>query len=73
MKQAQFVHLRLHTEFSLVDGIVRIDSLMNALIDQDMQAIAVTDFCNLFAVVKSFQAAIAKGIKPIFGVEGSAE
>ena len=69
MKQAQFVHLRLHTEFSLVDGIVRIDSLMNALIDQDMQAIAVTDFCNLFAVVKSFQAAIAKGIKPIFGVD----
>lgn len=64
-----FVHLRLHTEFSLIDGIVRIDELMAQLPEKGMNAVAVTDHCNLFAVVKTYQAAIAKGIKPIVGCE----
>lgn len=64
-----FVHLRVHTEFSLVDGLVRIDELMSDLTKKGMNAVAVTDFCNLFAAVKVFKAAISKGIKPILGCD----
>lgn len=69
MSHSNFVHLRVHTEFSLIDGIVRIDPLIQAVAASGMNAVAVTDFCNLFAVVKVFQAAVARGIKPIFGVD----
>ena len=64
-----FVHLRLHTEFSLVDGVVRIDELAAATRAAGMPAVAVTDQCNLFALVKFFRAAQAAGIKPIVGVD----
>lgn len=67
--QQTFVHLRVHTEYSLVDGLVRIQSLMRALPDKGMNTVAVTDFCNLFAVIKVFQAAIKHGIKPILGCD----
>lgn len=65
----KFVHLRAHSEFSMVDGLLRIDDLMDALPLRGMNAIAVTDYCNLFAAVKIFKAAIAQGIKPIFGAD----
>jgi DNA polymerase III subunit alpha len=65
----RFVHLRVHTEFSLVDGLVRIAPLMTALTAHNMNAVAVTDFCNLFAVVKVFKAALSAGIKPIIGCD----
>lgn len=65
--QQQFVHLRVHTEFSLVDGLVRIKPLMDALPARGMCAVAITDYCNLFAAVKLFEAAVASGIKPIIG------
>ncbi len=67
--QAQFVHLRLHTEFSLVDGLVQINPLLKALPEKGMNAIAITDFCNLFATVKFFQSALSHGIKPIIGCD----
>ncbi len=67
--QQRFVHLRVHTEFSLVDGLVRVKPLMDLLPKKGMNAVAVTDFCNLFAAVKVFQAAIASGIKPIIGCD----
>jgi DNA polymerase-3 subunit alpha len=67
--QLPFVHLRAHSEFSLVDGLLRIDELMATVPVRGMNAIAVTDYCNLFAVVKIYKAAIASGIKPIFGAE----
>jgi DNA polymerase III subunit alpha len=65
--QAQFVHLRLHTEFSLVDGIVKIKPLVKRLAGSNMPALAVTDHANLFALVKFYKAAIGQGIKPIAG------
>lgn len=68
MRQS-FVHLRVHSEYSLVDGIVRIKPLMNAIVNRGMCSIAVTDYCNLFATVKVYQAAIAHGIKPIIGAD----
>ena len=65
--QPQFVHLRLHTEFSLVDGIVKIKPLVKRLAELNMPAVAVTDHTNLFALVKFYKAAIGQGIKPIAG------
>jgi len=64
-----FVHLHLHTEFSLVDGLVRIKPLMKAIAASDMPAVALTDQSNLFAMVKFYRAAMAAGIKPIVGAE----
>ncbi|WP_131783282.1 DNA polymerase III subunit alpha [Legionella gresilensis] len=65
--RSQFVHLRLHTEFSLVDGLVCIKPLMKAVIKRGMNTVAITDFCNLFAAVKVFKAAVDNGVKPILG------
>lgn len=69
MSEQAFVHLHLHTEYSLMDGLIRIKPLMNACVTQSMSAVAVTDFCNLFAAVKLYQAALASNIKPILGCE----
>ncbi len=69
MTDPGFVHLHLHTEFSLVDGIVRVKPLMEAVAADGMPAVALTDQSNLFAVVKFYRAALAKGIQPIFGVD----
>ncbi len=64
-----FVHLRCHTEYSLVDGILRVKPLVNAVAEQGMPAVAVTDQSNLFSMVKFYRAAIARGVKPIIGVD----
>ncbi|MEM7402215.1 MAG: DNA polymerase III subunit alpha [Pseudomonadota bacterium] len=66
---SQFVHLHLHTEYSLVDSIVRVPRLMQQLSELGMYSVALTDVNNLFALVKFYQAAIKNGIKPIIGVE----
>jgi len=67
--QPKFIHLRVHTEYSLVDGLVRVKPLMTSLADDDMPAVALTDQSNLFAMVKFTRAALAAGIKPIIGVD----
>jgi DNA polymerase III subunit alpha len=66
---SQFVHLHLHTEYSLVDGIVRVPELMAAAARARMPAIALTDQSNLFAMVKFYKEALAAGVKPIIGVD----
>ena len=66
---AQFVHLRLHTEYSLVDGLVRIKPLVKQVAKLGMPAVAVTDQSNLFALVKFYKAAMAEGVKPIIGAD----
>ena len=65
----QFVHLRLHTEYSLVDGIVRVPDLMAAVSSAGMPAVALTDQSNLFAMVKFYKEALAAGVKPLIGVD----
>ncbi|PPK75654.1 DNA polymerase III alpha subunit [Methylobacter tundripaludum] len=65
--QPAFVHLRLHTEFSLVDGIVKIKPLVKRLAELNMPAIAVTEHANLFSLVKFYKAALGQGIKAIAG------
>ncbi|MBP8184975.1 MAG: PHP domain-containing protein, partial [Pseudomonas sp.] len=66
---ATFVHLRLHTEFSLVDGLVRVKPLVKATAAAGMPAVAVTDQRNLCSLVKFYKAAMAGGIKPICGAD----
>ncbi len=65
----EFVHLRVHTEYSLVDSVVRVGGLMEAVAEAGMPAVGLTDQCNLFALVKFYRKAIARGIKPIIGVD----
>ena len=64
-----FVHLHLHSEFSLVDGILRIGPLIERTKALGMPAVAVTDRANLFCMVRFYRAAVAGGIKPIIGVD----
>ncbi|KJS08144.1 MAG: DNA polymerase III subunit alpha [Gammaproteobacteria bacterium BRH_c0] len=66
-QQPDFIHLRVHTEYSLVDGIVRIKPLIKAVAAMAMPAVAVTDVCNFFALVKFYKAAQSAGVKPICG------
>jgi DNA polymerase III subunit alpha len=66
---AGFVHLRLHTEYSLIDSVVRVPELVEAVAAAGMPAVAATDQCNLFAMVKFYRAALARGVKPIIGVD----
>jgi DNA polymerase-3 subunit alpha len=64
-----FVHLRVHSEYSLVDGIVKIKPLIKTVAEQGMPAVAVTDQNNMCSLVKFYKAATAGGIKPISGVD----
>ncbi|POA58672.1 MULTISPECIES: DNA polymerase III subunit alpha [unclassified Pseudomonas] len=66
---ASFVHLRLHTEFSLVDGLVRIKPLVKALTGMGMPAVAVTDQSNMCSLVKFYKTSMGAGIKPICGAD----
>ena len=63
------MHLRLHTEYSLLDGIVRVPELMAAVAAAGMPAVALTDQSNLFAMVKFYKEAQAAGVKPLIGVD----
>jgi len=64
-----FVHLRVHTEYSLVDGTVRVKPLVEAVNAMAMPAIGVTDHSNLFALVKFYKAAMGIGVKPVVGCD----
>ncbi len=68
-----FIHLRLHTEFSVVDGTNRIDEIVNAAAADGQPALAITDFNNLFAAIKFYKEARGKGVKPLLGAEISLE
>jgi len=64
-----FVHLRLHSEYSIVDGIVRLDEAVEAAAADGMPALALTDLANVFGMVKFYQAARAAGVKPVVGCD----
>lgn len=66
---AGFVHLRMHTEFSVVDGIVTVDAAVKRAAGDHMPALALTDLSNVFGLVKFYKAARGKGIKPIAGAD----
>ena len=66
---AEFVHLRVHSEFSLADGIVRVKPLAKQVAAAGMGAVALTDLGNLFGLVKFYQACVDAGVKPIVGTD----
>jgi len=69
MSHADFVHLHLHTEYSLLDGACRLDKLMDRAHELKFPALAITDHGAMHGVIEFYQAARAKGIKPIIGCE----
>jgi DNA polymerase-3 subunit alpha len=64
-----FVHLRLHTEFSVVDGTNRIDDVVKAAAADGQPALGITDLNNLFGAIKFYKAARGAGLKPLIGAE----
>ena len=64
-----FVHLRLHSEFSIVDSTCRIDDVVQVAADDQQPALAITDLSNLFGAIKFYKAARGKGVQPILGAE----
>ena len=64
-----FVHLRTHTEFSVVDGTLRIDEAAAAAAQDGQVALAISDLGNLFGAVKFYRACRAKGVKPLIGAD----
>ncbi len=69
MSSPEFVHLHLHTEFSLLDGACRLDRLMDRAAELKMPAMAITDHGAMFGAIEFYKAAHEKGIKPIIGCE----
>jgi len=64
-----FVHLRLHSEYSLVDGLVRLKPLAAKVVELGMPAVALTDFNNFFGLVKFYKTMQSAGVKPIIGAD----
>ena len=69
MPAPSFIHLRLHSEYSIVDGIVRLDAAVAAATADDMPALALTDLSNVFGLVKFYEEARGMGVKPIIGCD----
>jgi DNA polymerase III subunit alpha len=69
MPATRFVHLRLHSEYSVTDGIVRLDQAVSRAAEDGMPALALTDLGNLFGLVKFYRAARAAFVKPIIGAD----
>ena len=67
--QPRFVHLRTHTDFSMIDSIVKIKPLVKACAENNMVAMALTDFTNFCGVVRFYSETLASGIKPIIGAD----
>jgi DNA polymerase-3 subunit alpha len=69
MPAPSFVHLRLHSEYSIVDGILRLDEAVAAAAADGMPALALTDLANVFGMVKFYRAARGRGVKPVIGCD----
>jgi DNA polymerase-3 subunit alpha len=69
MKHADFVHLHVHTQYSLLDGAIKLDDLVACAQEYKMPALAITDHGNMFGVVEFYKKCMAGGIKPIIGSE----
>ncbi|MGB2697414.1 MAG: DNA polymerase III subunit alpha, partial [Candidatus Zixiibacteriota bacterium] len=69
MKRADFIHLHNHTQYSLLDGALKIDDLLTKAKEYRMPALAITDHGNMFGAIDFYKKAIASGIKPIIGSE----
>ncbi len=66
---SKFVHLHLHTKYSILDGMCKIDEIIESCKKYNMPAVAITDHGNMFGVVDFYTSLISEGIKPIIGIE----
>ena len=69
MAEPKFIHLHLHSDFSMIDGIAKVGTLVSEVSKLQMPAFAITDFTNLCGLVKFYGSAMSKGIKPIIGAD----
>ncbi|VFP82962.1 DNA polymerase III subunit alpha [Candidatus Erwinia haradaeae] len=69
MPAPRFIHLRVHSDYSMIDGLSKIESLVYHAADMGMPALGLTDYHNLFGLIKFYNAAHEKGLKPIIGVD----
>jgi len=69
MPDTRFIHLRLHSEYSITDGIVRLDDAVARATADGMPALALTDLANFFGLVKFYSSARNRGIKPVLGAD----
>ncbi len=67
--QDNFVHLHTHTEYSLVDGLLRVDDYVDSLVEKSMWSGAITELYNMFSMVKFYRKCLSRGVKPIIGAE----
>ncbi|MDG2946941.1 DNA polymerase III subunit alpha [Bisgaard Taxon 10/6] len=69
MTQPRFVHLRTHSDFSMIDGIAKVKPLVKACVQENMVALGLTDFTNFCGLVKFYGEALSAGVKPIVGAD----
>lgn len=69
MAEPQFIHLRVHSDFSMCDGVAKINALVKHTAQQGMPALAITDFANLCGLVKFYSVAKSAGVKPVIGAD----
>ncbi len=69
MSDPKFVHLRIHSDFSMVDGLSKVPPLVKKVAEMGMPAMALTDFTNLCGLVKFYDNAHKNGVKPIIGAD----
>ncbi len=69
MSRSDFVHLHLHSEYSLLDGACKVSEVVSKAVEYDMPAVAITDHGNMFSAVQFYSTAVDSGIKPIIGSE----
>ena len=69
MDRARFVHLHVHSQYSLLDGACRLNKLLKLAREYNMPAIAITDHGNMFGVIEFYEEAMNQGVKPIIGCE----
>ena len=69
VSSSNFIHLKVHTEYSLCDGIVRIPELIEQSKNMSMPAVAMTDLMNLFGLIKFYKKAVSMGVKPLIAAD----
>ena len=68
-KNIDFVHLHVHTQYSLLDGAIRLDKLFKRTVEMGMQSVAMTDHGTMFGTIEFYDKALEAGVKPIIGCE----